>query len=271
MHTAMPPLSALRAFEAAARHLEPHAGSGRIARHAGRAQPSDPRPGGFPRGQAVRTAGAGDRAHRRGQATLSRFADRLRAYPRSGRQSRYRACGAHPGRQHLARSDVEMAGAAAIPFRRRLSPISTCVFRRSSANANFATDGIDIAVRNMPVDPAPDSALEIGETCRHNYIPVCSPRLLEKFGPVKDAQRACAVAVDPRRVARGARRRVRVGTSGSKPPESTMSISARPSLQQRRSCARCRRRRCGRSASHDILAYEDLRTGRLGHPGEGSR
>ena len=58
----------------------------------------------------------------------------------------------------------------------------------SAANANFATDGVDLAVRNMPLDPTPDPALAIEKLVDVTYIPVCSPGLIEKHGPVKNAQ-----------------------------------------------------------------------------------
>jgi LysR family glycine cleavage system transcriptional activator len=55
----------------------------------------------------------------------------------------------------------------------------------SPANANFVTDGVDMALRNMPVQPAPNAALHIDKLGDVSFIPVCSPRLLEKFGAVK--------------------------------------------------------------------------------------
>jgi LysR family glycine cleavage system transcriptional activator len=58
----------------------------------------------------------------------------------------------------------------------------------SAANANFATDGIDLAVRNMPAEPARDSTLAFEKLVDLTYVPVCTPRLLQRHGPVKDAQ-----------------------------------------------------------------------------------
>jgi LysR family glycine cleavage system transcriptional activator len=54
-------------------------------------------------------------------------------------------------------------------------------------NANFETDGIDIAVRNMASDAAPDPALESEKLVDISMIAVCSPGLLEKHGGVKNA------------------------------------------------------------------------------------
>jgi LysR family transcriptional regulator, glycine cleavage system transcriptional activator len=54
-------------------------------------------------------------------------------------------------------------------------------------NANFATDGVDIAVRNMPDDPPPDPALEMEKLVTLSLIPVCSPKLIESHGPLDTA------------------------------------------------------------------------------------
>jgi LysR family glycine cleavage system transcriptional activator len=48
-------------------------------------------------------------------------------------------------------------------------------------NANFATDGIDVAVRNMPVDPLPDPMLASEKLVDLSLVPVCSPKVMEKY------------------------------------------------------------------------------------------
>ncbi len=55
-------------------------------------------------------------------------------------------------------------------------------------NANFETDGVDIAVRNMPVNPPIDPALHFEKFIDISLVAVCSPRLIEKYGPVKNAK-----------------------------------------------------------------------------------
>lgn len=57
----------------------------------------------------------------------------------------------------------------------------------SFTNANFETDGVDIAVRHMSADPAPDPALEIEKLVDIALVAVCSPRLIERHGAVKSA------------------------------------------------------------------------------------
>ena len=54
----------------------------------------------------------------------------------------------------------------------------------SMNNANFSTDGIDMAVRNMARDPAPHPELSTERLVDVMYIPVCSPRLTERLGPL---------------------------------------------------------------------------------------
>ena len=50
-------------------------------------------------------------------------------------------------------------------------------------NANFTTDGVDAAIRNLPVDAAHDEALEVEKLIDQSLVPVCSPAFVEKHGP----------------------------------------------------------------------------------------
>jgi len=50
-------------------------------------------------------------------------------------------------------------------------------------NANFTTDGVDVAIRNLPIDAAHDEALEVEKLVDQSLVPVCSPAFLEKHGP----------------------------------------------------------------------------------------
>lgn len=49
-------------------------------------------------------------------------------------------------------------------------------------NANFMTDGVDIAVRNMPIAAEPDASLVVERLVDITLVPVCSPRLLDGEG-----------------------------------------------------------------------------------------
>src|SRR6202165_4810749 len=49
----------------------------------------------------------------------------------------------------------------------------------SLGNANFTSDGVDVAVRNLLIDAAPDPELVIEKLMELSFVPVCSPRLIE--------------------------------------------------------------------------------------------
>ena len=50
-------------------------------------------------------------------------------------------------------------------------------------NANFATDGVDAAIRNLPVDAPPNEALDVEKLFDQTFVPVCSPAFIERHGP----------------------------------------------------------------------------------------
>ncbi|MBV8790496.1 MAG: LysR family transcriptional regulator, partial [Pseudolabrys sp.] len=133
----------------------------------------------------------------------------------------------------------------------------------SSSNANFATDGIDLAVRNMPVDPPADPTLEFQKLVDTTYIPVCSPRLIEKHGPVKDAPALARLPLihDDSLAARGASPDwsqwfAATGVDNVDVRRGLRFNSADHALDAAGEGA-------GVLLAHDILAYDDLRTGRL--------
>jgi LysR family transcriptional regulator, glycine cleavage system transcriptional activator len=51
-------------------------------------------------------------------------------------------------------------------------------------NANFTTDGVDIAIRNMPDEPPRDPTLDMEKLVSLSLVPVCSPKLIESRGPL---------------------------------------------------------------------------------------
>ena len=53
----------------------------------------------------------------------------------------------------------------------------------SLGNANFTTDGVDVAVRNLPADAAADADLVIDRLIAVKLVPVCSPKVIETYGP----------------------------------------------------------------------------------------
>src|ERR1700730_3048659 len=49
----------------------------------------------------------------------------------------------------------------------------------SLSNANFTTDGVDVAVRNLPIDAAANPELEVERLMELSLVPVCSPKLID--------------------------------------------------------------------------------------------
>jgi LysR family glycine cleavage system transcriptional activator len=49
-------------------------------------------------------------------------------------------------------------------------------------NANFTTDGVDVAIRNLPVDAPEDTTLVVEKLIDQSFVPVCSPALAEQHG-----------------------------------------------------------------------------------------
>jgi LysR family transcriptional regulator, glycine cleavage system transcriptional activator len=262
MHSALPPLSALRAFEAAARHLS------------------------FSQAARELNVTAGALSHQiRGLEDflgIKLFERRVRAIAltTAGKQL-------YPGLQtgfaHIreAVASLDIAHAAHVLvvstspgltskwLARRLyrfgaaHPDVDVRISSTAANANFATDGIDLAVRNMPVDPAPDTALEFEKLVDMTYVPVCSPRLLEQHGPVKNAEALARLPLihDESLSARGAspswsRWFEATGVDNADVRRGLRFNSADHALDAAAEGA-------GVLLTYDIMAYDDLRTGRL--------
>lgn len=55
----------------------------------------------------------------------------------------------------------------------------------SPSFANFMTDGIDVAVRSLPDDTAPSPGLVTEKLIQLSFVPVCSPSLFEVNGPFR--------------------------------------------------------------------------------------
>jgi LysR family glycine cleavage system transcriptional activator len=56
----------------------------------------------------------------------------------------------------------------------------------SLALATFFEDGIDVAIRNLPVDQPDDPGLVREHLVDLTYVPACSPRLLRQAGPIRE-------------------------------------------------------------------------------------
>ena len=130
-------------------------------------------------------------------------------------------------------------------------------------NANFATDGIDLAVRNMAADPAPDRALEIERLFEISFVPVCSPRLIEKHGPVKTARDLSRLPLIHDETLKA---RIAVADWSD-----WFKAAGVPDVDLRRGlrfnstdhALDAAGEGAGALLAHDLLAYDDLRIGRL--------
>ena len=71
----------------------------------------------------------------------------------------------------------------------------------SLANANFTTDGVDVAVRHLAVRPGNDPALLIERLVELSLVPVCSPRLYEQHGSPRTAEALARMPLIHRRLA----------------------------------------------------------------------
>jgi LysR family transcriptional regulator, glycine cleavage system transcriptional activator len=263
MHKRMPSLSALRAFEAAARHLSFTVAANELSV----------------------TAGALSHQIRGLEEFLGvmLFERRVRsiALTPAGKQL-------YPGLQtgfgHI-REAVNSLGAVAAgnvlvvstspgltakwlaPRLHRFSSahpnIEVRIFSSSLADANFITDGVDMAIRNMSFEAALDRTQTIERLREISLVPVCSPRLLEKHGAVRSARQLSRLPLIHDDTLTG---RVSIPTwtewfaaAGVKDIELRRDLSfnmADDALDAAVEGA-------GVLLAHDLLAYDDLRTGRL--------
>lgn len=262
MHQTMPPLSALRAFEAAARHLsltvaaqELHVTPGALS-HQIRGLEDFLGVKLFERRvRAVALTSAGQQLYpglQAGFAQIREAVENLTAEQNPG----VLVVSTSPGltSKWLA-PRLYRFGAAYPDVDVRISS--------SLVNANFASDGVDLAVRNMRIDPAPDPALEIEKLADISFIPVCSPRLIKKHGPVKSARDLARLPLihDETLSARGASPEwsewfKAAGVTDVDLRRGLRFNSADHALDAAGEGA-------GVLLAHDILAYDDLRTGRL--------
>jgi LysR family glycine cleavage system transcriptional activator len=267
MHSAMPPLSALRAFEAAARHLSLTVAARELNVTAGALSHQIRGLEEFlgvklfeRRVRAIALTAAGKQLYPSLQTGFAHIREAVESLD-AAHAAHVLVVSTSPGltSKWLA-PRLYRFGAAYPDIDVRISS--------SSANANFATDGIDLAVRNMPVDPPPDPALEYEMLVVIAYIPVCSPRVLEKYGPVKNARDLAQLPLihDESLAARGASPNwsswfSAAGVADVDPKRGLRFTSADHALDAAGEGA-------GVLLTHDILAYDWLRVGRLVIPVE---
>ena len=182
MQSAPPPLNALRAFEAAARHLsltkaalELNVTPGALS-HQIRGLEDHLGVKLFDRGvRSIALTAAGGALHPGLRAGFLQIRDAL-ASLKGFSETRVLVASTPPGftskwlAPRLYRFSI---GHPEIDVR-----VSSSIH-----NANFTSDGVDVAVRNLPLDAARDEALEVEKLIDLFLAPVCSPAFVEKYGP----------------------------------------------------------------------------------------
>jgi LysR family glycine cleavage system transcriptional activator len=136
----------------------------------------------------------------------------------------------------------------------------------SLGNANFTTDGVDVAVRNLTIDAASTAELMIEKLIEFSFVPVCSPRLIATYGPfaAPEALRGVPLIHDDTLgnrigVASWADWFRAARVDGVDVSRGLRFNSADHALDATVEGA-------GVLLAHDVLAYDDLRTGRLAIP-----
>jgi LysR family glycine cleavage system transcriptional activator len=148
----------------------------------------------------------------------------------------------------------------------RFSLISPDIDARISSsidNANFRTDGVDVAVRNLATDATSDAELVIEKLMELSLMPVCSPKLLAAHGPFRQPSAFNGVPlIHDDTIALRAEVPTWVdwfraaGVEGIDVSRGLRFNSADHALDATAEGA-------GVLLAHDVLVYDELRTGRL--------
>jgi LysR family glycine cleavage system transcriptional activator len=133
----------------------------------------------------------------------------------------------------------------------------------SLANANFTTDGVDVAVRNLAARPANDPGLLIERLVELSLVPVCSPQLYQQHGLTRSAE---TLARMPLIHDDSLSSRARMPTwsdwfTAAGVP--SVDISGGLHFNSADHALDAASEGAGVLLAHDVLAYDDLRTGRL--------
>jgi LysR family glycine cleavage system transcriptional activator len=133
----------------------------------------------------------------------------------------------------------------------------------SLANANFTTDGVDVAVRNLAVGRADDGGLLIERLAEVWLVPVCSPRLAEQHGMPRTAEALARMPLihDDSLVGRATIPTWSDWFSAAGLPSVDVGRGLRFNSADHALDAASEG--AGVLLAHDLQAYDDLRTGRL--------
>jgi LysR family glycine cleavage system transcriptional activator len=182
MHKPMPPLNALRAFEAAARHLsltraaaELHVTPGALSHQIRGLEELLGRKLFERRVRAIALTPAGKLLYPGLQTGFAQIREAVEGLGPT-RGERVLVISAAPG----------FTAKWLVPRLYRFTGAHPEIDVRVSSSvgyADFTADGIDVAVRNLPLDAKPDSTLVIEQLIEVSVVPVCAPRLVAAHGP----------------------------------------------------------------------------------------
>ena len=267
MHNVMPPLNALRAFEAAARHLsltraahELHVTAGALSHQIRGLEDLLGRKLFERRVRSIALTPAGKLLYPGLQTGFARIQEAVASLGPVGDQ-RVLVISTPPGftAKWLAPRLYRFASA---------HPDIDVRVSSSFGYANFTTDGIDVALRNLPLDATPDPALVVDKLVEVSLVPVCSPRLSAAHGPIAGPAALARVPL------------IHDDTLAGRPEVPTWADWFRAASVQGVDVSRGLRfnstdhaldaagEGAGVLLAHDLLAYDELRTGRLVIPVE---
>jgi LysR family transcriptional regulator, glycine cleavage system transcriptional activator len=258
----MPPLNALRAFEAAARHLsltraavELHVTPGALSHQIRGLEELLGRKLFERRARAIALTPAGKLLYPGLQTGFAQISEAVEGLGPQ-RVERVLVISAPPGftAKWLVPRLYRFTGA---------NPEIDVRVSSSVAYADFAADGVDVAVRNLPVDARADSTLVIEKLIELSVVPVCAPRLVAAHGPFArpEALRRVPLIHDETLVHLPAYPTwpvwfKAVGVAGADVSRGLRFNSTDHALDAASEGV-------GVLLAHDLPAYDDLRTGRL--------
>ena len=133
----------------------------------------------------------------------------------------------------------------------------------SLANANFTTDGVDVAVRNLAARPADDAGLLIEQLAEVSLVPVCSPRLSEQHGSPRTAEALARMPLIHDESLSGRARMPTWSDWFAAAGLPAVDIGRGLHFNSADHALDAASEGAGVLLAHDLLAYDDLRTGRL--------
>jgi LysR family glycine cleavage system transcriptional activator len=262
MNERIPPLNALRAFEAAARHLsltkaarELHVTAGALS-HQIRGLEAFLATKLFERRvRAIALTQTGKLLYPGLQTGFNHINDAVRELGKAG-EERVLVISTPPG------FTAKWLVARLYRFADAYPAIDTRICS-SPTMANFTRDGVDVAVRNLPIGGASDPALVLEKLIDLPVVPVCSPKLLKRLGSTRrpDALKTMPLIHDDTPIALYQALSwglwfKEAGVEGVDVRRGLRFNSTDHALDAAAEGA-------GVLLAHDLLAYDELRTGRL--------